>query len=145
MTRYCGFSGGGVYVLEETSVRKLDPITEDQPPWVWGKPAQIAPGGALLARAILSDALGDIGRAVRLHRRYLHRVIVSLGDTWDLPVEDVRRVADEIETAARDMAGVVREAQREVPRVLDGRLQREQKWTSDPELTRNDPDKARRS
>lgn len=143
MTRYIGFQNGDAFVLSDDPYT-LSTLVDDGVAIAWGDQS---PASATLAKAILTHALNDAAKAVRLHRRYLHRVVSTLpkGESWSLSRDDVMNVVSQMDEVERDMAGERAAMAREVPKVLDGRLARDQKWTSNPDITRNDPDKARRN
>lgn len=110
-------------------------------PIEWGSPG--APGAAVLALAILVDALTDQERANRLFGRFKHRIIADLKPEkpWTLPIESVLAVVADIEQIEMQTSQSRRMVQLEPMPVAPGGLGQDMGWTKNPELKPNLPEK----
>ncbi len=110
-------------------------------PIEWGSPG--APGAAVLALAILIDALDDENRANRLFGRFKHRVIADLKpeQPWTLTLEFVLATVADIENVERQTAMTRRMVAQEPPPVAPGGLGQDMAWSKNPELKPNIPER----
>lgn len=83
----------------------------------WGAPSARAHN---LSVQLLTHLLGDGGRARRIARRFLWRTLVEweAGKPWRKTAGELRSVVDAIDKVETEAAGMRRQMQIEVPRIL---------------------------
>lgn len=140
MTRYVGGDDGRVFAVGK-GVRELGQFE-------WGGQG---PRCADLARELLVDLTEDEAKTQTYYRRFLHRTVAiwDKDKAWTYTDADLLAVLRDIEQVEKDTARDRAKMARELPRGLVGAgvgiagIEPEE-WDHDPELVRNDPDKARR-
>lgn len=142
MTRYVGGNDGRVFAVGK-GVRELGRFE-------WGAQSPLC---AVLARELLVEVTSDQAKARTYCRRFLHRTVAiwEKGKPWTYTDADLLAVVREIEQVEKDTARDRAKIARELPRGLVGAgagvgiagIEPEE-WDRDPELIRNDPEKARR-